>query len=233
MKPADHADANTIRFWRNNKETPMRKSLPFVLGAALVVALSVLIVVYARYAALKDELASTTQDLQTRNRTMITELLGHLPSVHCGGDIQVRRGESLTLKIRISGLSDGDSLTAAPIAHIYKDGEEVMIVRSGSGPDEIRDTARNIVGERLFTWRFSPPANPGRYEVWVEAGTNHMTMVKRDGTKPMVKIGSLTFPLEEIRSAIGMDKIFMGTPVEAFIRRSESLDPVKLIVDVR
>jgi hypothetical protein len=167
--------------------------------------------------------------LEEKNRKIILELLKNMPAVAAAGDNQLKVGESRSFTIRVKGLGDRDNVTTPPTVHVYKDGLEKQTLKF---PGDIRDTAQNIVGERLYRFTWKADQGAGRFEFWVEAGTNRIELRPELGKDAQIKVGSLEFSRDEIQKAIDFDPVLKGTPIDAFIRRSESLDPAKFTVDV-
>ena len=167
--------------------------------------------------------------LEEKNRKIILELLKNMPAVAAAGDNQLKVGEARSFTIRVKGLGDKDDVTTPPTVHVYKDGLERQTLKF---PGDIRDTVQNVTGERVYRFTWKADQGAGRFEFWVEAGTNRIELRPELGKEAVVKVGSLEFKRDEIQKAIDFDPLLKGTPIDNFIRRSESLDPAKFIVDV-
>jgi len=195
----------------------------------LAVICELLIIIVERDDAEAD-LLKQQRELEEKNRRIILELLKNMPAVSAAGDNQLKVNESRYFTIRVKGLGENDDVTTPPTVHVYKDGVESQILRY---PENIRDsTLESTSGERVYRFDWKADQGAGKFEFWVEAGTNRIELQPELGSNALVKVGSLDFKREEIQRAIDFDPILRGTPIDAFIRRSESLDPAKFVVDV-
>lgn len=195
----------------------------------LAVICELLIIIVERDEAEAD-LLKKQRLLEEQNRRIILELLKNMPAVAAAGDNQLKVNESRYFTVRVKGLGEEDDVTTPPLVHVYKEGNEIQTLRY---PTDIRDsTLQSTTGERVYRFNWKADQGPGRFEFWVEAGTNRIELQPELGREALVKVGSLTFKREEIQKAIDYDPVLKGTPLDAFIRRSESLDPAKFVVEV-
>ncbi len=195
----------------------------------LAVICELLIIIVERDEA-EESLLFQQRQLEQKNRAIILELLKNMPAVAAAGDNQLKVNETRYFTIRVKGLGEKDEVTTPPIVHVYKEGEEIQTMRY---PEDIRDsTQQSTTGEKLYRFNWVATFGPGRFEFWVEAGTNRIMLSPDLKSDAKVKVGSLEFTTEEIQNAINTDPILKGTPIASFIRRSESLDPAKFVVDV-
>ena len=170
------------------------------------------------------------REMEELNRRIILELLKNMPAVNAAGDNQLKVNESRYFTIRVKGLGESDEVTTPPVVHVYKEGVEHQTLRY---PEDIRDsTLQSTTGERVYRFNWKADQGPGKFEFWVEAGTNRIELRPELGKDAKVKVGSLEFTRDQIQKAIDFDNVLKGTPIDAFIRRSESLDPAKFIVEV-
>lgn len=205
----------------------------------LAVICELLIVIVERDDA-EESLLIKQRELERKNRAIILELLKNMPAVAAAGDNQLKVNESRSFTIRVKGLGEKDEVTAPPIVHVYKEGVEVQTIRYSKdmfGPNfdvyAIHDsTLQSTTGERLFRFTWKADRGAGQFEFHVDAGTNRIELRPDVSQKAKIKVGSLEFKRDEIQSAIDYDPNLRGTPIEFYIRKSESLDPAKFIVDV-
>lgn len=169
--------------------------------------------------------------LEEKNRKIILELLKNMPAVAAAGDNQLKVGEERKFTISVKGLGEQDEVTTPPEVKVFKEGAEIGTLRY---PEQISDSVMHgATGERMYRFNWKAPAGPGTYELWVQAGTNRVSLTPdiNEG-KAKVKVGTLEFTREDIRSALDSDPDLQGTPIEHFIERSESLNPDRFVVDV-
>jgi hypothetical protein len=170
------------------------------------------------------------RELEVKNRRIILELLKNMPAVAAAGDNQLKVNEERSFTIHVKGLGDKDRVTTPPLVHVYKDGAEVQTLRY---PENINDsTLEATTGEKLYRFSWKADRGPGKFEFWVEAGTNRVELLPDMAGTGMIKVGSLDFKVAEIKTAIESDPQLRGTPVEHFIQRSEQLNPEKFMVEV-
>lgn len=195
----------------------------------LAVICELLIIIVERDDAEAD-LLKQQRALEEKNRRIILELLKNMPAVAAAGDNQLKVNETRFFTVRVKGLGDKDEVTTPPTVHVYKDGTEIQTLKY---PDNIRDSSlQSTTGERVYRFDWKADKGAGKFEFWVEAGTNRIELQPELGKDAKVKVGSLDFTRSEIQKAIDFDPTLKGTPLDHFIQRSESLDPAKFVVDV-
>ncbi len=195
----------------------------------LAVICELLIIIVERDDAEAD-LLKQQRALEEKNRRIILELLKNMPAVAAAGDNQLKVNETRFFTVRVKGLGDKDEVTTPPTVHVYKDGTEIQTLKY---PDNIRDSSlQSTTGERVYRFDWKADKGAGKFEFWVEAGTNRIELRPELGKDATVKVGSLDFTRGEIQKAIDFDPTLKGTPLDHFIQRSESLDPAKFVVDV-
>ncbi|PLX28208.1 MAG: hypothetical protein C0600_10150 [Ignavibacteria bacterium] len=169
--------------------------------------------------------------LEEKNRKIILELLKNMPAVAAAGDNQLKVGEERKFTINVKGLGEEDEVTTPPEVKVFKDGLEISSLRY---PEQIEDSVvHGATGERLYRFTWSADNGPGTYELWVQAGTNRVSLTPDiDQGAAKIKVGTLEFSRKEIRTALDSDPELKGTPVEHFIEQSENLNPDKFIVEV-
>lgn len=169
--------------------------------------------------------------LEEKNRKIILELLKNMPAVAAAGDNQLKVGEIRNFTISVKGLGEQDEVTTPPEVKVYKDGAEIGVLNY---PDNITDSIiHGATGERMYRFNWQAPAGPGTYELWVQAGTNRVSLTPDlDEGQAKVKVGTLEFSRRDIRTALDSDPVLRGTPLEHFIEQSESLSPDRFVVEV-
>lgn len=176
--------------------------------------------------AAESELLASKATLTARTATMIREMLHRLPGIDAHLEGEFCAGRRMRAVIQVDGLSEGDSVLRGPVMHVYNGGTEVATVTAApSGGRESGDP-----GARWYVAEWTPP-DAGRYELWMEAGTNHI-VIDSTAKGAEVRIGTFRFARAQVEEVIEKDSILTGTPLEAFARRSASLDPAKLTVHV-
>lgn len=195
----------------------------------LAVICELLIIIVERDDAEAD-LLKQQRALEEKNRRIILELLKNMPAVAAAGDNQLKVNETRFFTVRVKGLGDKDEVTTPPTVHVYKDGTEIQTLRY---PDNIRDSSlQSTTGERVYRFDWKADKGPGKFEFWVEAGTNRIELKPELGKDATIKVGSLEFKRNEIQKAIDFDPTLKGTSIDYFIQKSEGLDPAKFVVDV-
>lgn len=191
----------------------------------LAVICELLIIIVERDDA-EAELLMQQRMLEDKNRKIILELLKNMPAVAAAGDNQLKVGEERRFTISVKGLGTEDDVTTPPEVTVYRDG---AVVETLGYPRDISDSLlHGSTGERLYRFDWKAAHGPGAYELWVNAGTNRVSLVSDD----KVKVGTLEFTRKEIHNALSSDPLLRGTPVKYFIERSENLNPDKFIVNV-
>ncbi len=196
----------------------------------LAVICELLIIIVERDDAEADLLMQQRM-LEEKNRKIILELLKNMPAVAAAGDNQLKVGEERKFTINVKGLGEQDEVTTPPEVKVFKDGTEVETLRY---PEQIQDSVvHGATGERLYRFTWKADNGAGTYELWVEAGTNRVSLTPDiEEGKAKIKVGTLEFSRDEIRTALDSDPDLKGTPVEHFIEQSENLNPDKFIVEV-
>lgn len=196
----------------------------------LAVICELLIIIVERDDA-EAELLMQQRMLEDKNRKIILELLKNMPAVAAAGDNQLKVNEERKFTINVKGLGENDEVTTPPEVKVFKDGTELNTLKY---PQDIQDSiVHGATGERLYRFTWKAVTGPGTYELWVQAGTNRVSLTPdlTDG-EAKIKVGTLEFSRKEIRSALDSDPALRGTPVEHFIEQSENLSPDKFIVEV-
>jgi hypothetical protein len=196
----------------------------------LAVVCELLIIIVERDDAEAD-LLMQQRLLEEKNRKIILELLKNMPAVAAAGDNQLKVGEERKFTVNVKGLGEQDEVTTPPEVKVFKDGTEIQSLHY---PEQIQDSiVHGATGERLYRFTWKADNGPGTYELWVQAGTNRVSLtpdIEQGAAK--IKVGTLEFSRKEIRSALDSDPDLKGTPVEHFIEQSENLSPDKFIVEV-
>ncbi|MFZ1730702.1 MAG: hypothetical protein WBQ23_10480 [Bacteroidota bacterium] len=196
----------------------------------LAVICELLIIIVERDDA-EAELLMQQRMLEEKNRKIILELLKNMPAVAAAGDNQLKVGEERKFTINVKGLGENDEVTTPPEVKVFKDGTEMGTLKY---PQDIQDSVINgVSGERIYRFTWKADAGPGTYELWVQAGTNRVSLTPdlTDG-EAKIKVGTLEFSRREIRSALDSDPGLKGTPIEHYIEKSENLNPDKFVVEV-
>lgn len=196
----------------------------------LAVICELLIIIVERDDA-EEHLLMQQRMLEEKNRKIILELLKNMPAVAAAGDNQLKVNEERKFTINVKGLGENDEVTTPPEVKVFKDGTELNTLKY---PQDIQDSiVHGATGERLYRFTWKAESGPGTYELWVQAGTNRVSLTPdlSDG-EAKIKVGTLEFSKKEIRSALDSDPALKGTPVEHFIEQSENLNPDKFIVEV-
>ncbi len=196
----------------------------------LAVICELLIIIVERDDAEADLLMQQRM-LEEKNRKIILELLKNMPAVAAAGDNQLKVNEERKFTINVKGLGENDEVTTPPEVKVFKDGTEMGTLKY---PQDIQDSiVHGATGERLYRFTWKASSGPGTYELWVQAGTNRVSLTPDlDEGEAKIKVGTLEFSRKEIRSALDSDPDLKGTPVEHFIEQSENLNPDKFIVEV-
>ncbi|MBE0643087.1 MAG: hypothetical protein IH600_03320 [Bacteroidetes bacterium] len=196
----------------------------------LAVICELLIIIVERDDAEADLLMQQRM-LEEKNRKIILELLKNMPAVAAAGDNQLKVNEERKFTINVKGLGENDEVTTPPEVKVFKDGTEMGTLKY---PQDIQDSiVHGATGERLYRFTWKAEAGPGTYELWVQAGTNRVSLTPDlDDGEAKIKVGTLEFSRKEIRSALDSDPDLRGTPVEHFIEQSENLSPDKFVVEV-
>ncbi|MDT8322970.1 MAG: hypothetical protein RRA94_02575 [Bacteroidota bacterium] len=196
----------------------------------LAVICELLIIIVERDDAEADLLMQQRM-LEEKNRKIILELLKNMPAVAAAGDNQLKVGEERKFTINVKGLGEQDEVTTPPEVKVFKDGTEIESLRY---PEQIQDSiVHGATGERLYRFTWKADNGPGTYELWVQAGTNRVSLAPDiDRGSAKIKVGTLEFTRKEISAALDSDPELKGTPPEHFIEQSENLNPDKFIVEV-
>jgi len=161
-------------------------------------------------------------ELKRTNYAVILELLKNNPIVNAGSNTQLKVGEVRKFVVGIKGLGEADTVTVPPTVTVSH-GLSQEILYAVPLPD-------SLMGQKLYEFEWKA-LSAGLYNFNVNAGTNRVATVLDDGLTK-IKIGSLEFKRSLVQEVIDSDPTLKGTPIEAFVSRSESLDPARFDIEV-
>ncbi|MDX9758594.1 MAG: hypothetical protein RBU27_05490 [Bacteroidota bacterium] len=177
------------------------------------------------------------RNLEEKNHKIILELLKNLPTVSAAGVSEMGVGEVRWHTIGVKGLGDNDNVTTPPLV-LVMNGDK--IIDTLSYPEEILDSVVTRksdstlnASDHLYSFPWKAPSIAGNYALIVQAGTDRIATFATAVDSDTIKLGPLHFQRHEIQNAIDSDPLLRGTPLEAFISRSENLRSDTLYVAVQ
>lgn len=176
-----------------NEQKSMKKyQVYFFLYLAVVCELLIIIVerddAEARLLRERDMLLRLT-------RSFVTELVETRPVQTVNGNNQMEVGEQRRFLIVLQGMGKSDRVTQNPEVEVMRDGVRIQTLRFNDDIVEVPGEQRD--GQRAFAFTWRAPA-PGTYTFSGASGTDRLGMLEGGD----VKIASLTFPIELIRSFV-------------------------------
>lgn len=145
----------------------------------------------------RDELLALTQKI-------VMELVETHPVQSLNGSNQMEVGETRRFVIMVQGMGRADDMIHPPVIEVRRNGVPIQTLKEHNGIEEVASESQN--GKRVFAFTWRAPA-PGEYRFVGTSGINRVGLT----TTGEVKLASLTFPYEVIKSLVpNLEEIIQG-----------------------